>query len=148
MANGTAEFIGRTVPAAKCVNARSERVDRVELLLLRGQPSCETGLDILLLSPNKDWNSSCGSVRPTSVAVVVCLWHRVLSERRPSDSTGFNRIAIHFDPLRWVVDGTRTRKPRAYLGSWFILTIYFAYWPLYLLLTHAFSLKNLDLLCS
>ena len=41
----------------------------------------------------------------------------------------FNRISqdCHPLPLRGVVDGTRTRKPMAYLVPWLILTIYFDY---------------------
>ena len=43
------------------------------------------------------------------------------------DLAGFKRKDCHPLPLRGVVDGTRTRKPRAYLVSWFILPIYFAH---------------------
>ena len=35
--------------------------------------------------------------------------------------------------------GTRTRKLGAYLVSWFIIIIYLLYYPLHLLLTHAYS---------
>ena len=66
------------------------------------------------------------------------------------DKSKFTRIYLdcHPLPMRGVVDGTRTRKPGAYLLSRFLLTIYLPHYPLHLLLTHALFEQILILVLS
>ena len=82
------------------------------------------------------WHAITATINsPSIVQVAAMIDYGRLFDRQDASRiikyylTGFNRIKqdCHPLPLRVVVDDTMTRKPIAYLVSWFTLTIYFAY---------------------